>query len=351
MRNPDAELLARLSDHLDDTLRIAVDGARSVALVNFPNHANPGDSAIWLGARASLRRIGVKVKYQAVWDTFSADALRKALPEGPVLLNGGGNFGDLYAGQQGTRERLLKELIGRPIVQLPQSIHFKDPANLERNQRLIADHGRMTIIARDKFSEDLANEKFDARVLLSPDCAFGLKSLLPPRTLPRADQLWVHRVTSDPEYTDHEAPPAPTGVSTESIEWMHPQPDEPEWALQHRLAQKANVLLRTRAQQSPVWAQRLWRPLGATLEPLAWGFTRRGADILGRGRFLVTDKLHGHIMSLLAGIPHVLLDSGYHKARGTYEAWTHTSTLAHWSETGEDAMATALQALGQGDLK
>jgi len=344
MRNPDADLLAGLSDHLDDTLRIALDGARKVALVNFPNHANPGDSAIWLGARASLARIGVKVKYQSVWDTFSVEALKKALPDGPVLINGGGNFGDLYAGQQGTRELIFRELKGRRLVQLPQSIHFRDPANLERNRRLVAEHGQVTIIAREKRTEAIATEKFDARVLLSPDCAFGLGSLRAPRTDPSTDLLWIHRLPGDPEFVDHGAPPA--GLTSEIVEWINPQPVEPAWAIPHRLARKSNLLLRARAQSNPTWARLAWRPLGATLVPLGRGYTLRGVDLLGRGRFLVTDKLHGHIMALLAGVPHVVMDNGYHKVLGTYEAWTHDSELAQWAETGEEAGELALARLG-----
>jgi pyruvyl transferase EpsO len=175
--NPDRALLGSLADRIDDGLRDVLGGARDVALVNFPNHNNPGDSAIWLGARAALRRIGVRVRYQCAWCTYSPGALRRALPDGPVLINGGGNFGDLYAGQQGLRERLLAELTGRRIVQLPQSIHFRERANLDRVRRLVAGHGGVTLIAREQRSKQLAQKEFDADVRLLPDMALALREL------------------------------------------------------------------------------------------------------------------------------------------------------------------------------
>ena len=52
---------------------------------------------------------------------------RRALPDGPILLNGGGNLGDVYARQQGVRERVLEAFVGRPVVQMPQSIWYRDP--------------------------------------------------------------------------------------------------------------------------------------------------------------------------------------------------------------------------------
>ena len=330
-------MLQQLSDRLDATIGESLGGAKNVALVNFPNHGNPGDSALWLGAKASLRRLGAHVRYQCAWDTYSPTALARSLPHGPVLINGGGNFGDLYAGQQGLRERLLAELRGRPIVQLPQSMHFREKTNLDRNRRLVADHGKVTLIAREQESEARFRASFDAPVLLAPDCAFGLRSLRAPKEPPTADILWLHRKPGDAEYVDHGGPPP--DISVVDVEWIDQQPQEPAWRLRHRTARAGNEWLRPRAARDPRWARRVWRPLSWTLDPLGWGFTLRGIDILSRGRFLVTDKLHGHIMATLAGLPHVVMDNSYGKVSATYRSWTHQSELAQWADDGDQARA------------
>jgi pyruvyl transferase EpsO len=340
--NPDSALIAALRSEVDDALRAVLRGARRVALVNFPNHGNPGDPAIWLGTRAALRRIGVRVGYQCAWDTFSAAALRRAVPDGPVLLNGGGNFGDLYKGQQGLREHLLSTVKDHRLVQLPQSIHFRERENLDRVRRLVADHGDVTLLVREYRSRDIAAREFDAEVHLMPDMAFGLGELSLAGS-PREDVVWLHRVPGDPEYVDHGG--LPDGATGSVVEWIHEQPDEPEWRLDHRIARRANVFLRSRAQSDPRWARYAWRPLGATFEPLGHGWVRRGLQILGRGRVLVTDKLHGHVLALLAGVPHVALDNGYGKVSGVHESWTHPSTLARWADSGDEARTLALDLL------
>jgi pyruvyl transferase EpsO len=338
-------LIGHLRTTVDEELRAALRGARRVALVNFPNHGNPGDPAIWLGTRAALRRIGVRAGYQCAWDTFSAAALRRAVPDGPVLLNGGGNFGDLYEGQQGLREHLLSTLRDRRLVQLPQSIHFRERENLDRVRRLVAEHGAVTLLVREHRSRDIAAREFDAEVRLAPDMAFGLGEL-PRLGTPDHDVLWLHRVPGDPEHVEHGG--LPEGVTGSVVEWIHEQPDEPRWRLDHRIAKRANELLRARAQSGDRWARHAWRPLGATFTPLGQGWVLRGLHILGRGRVVVTDKLHGHVLALLAGLPHVVLDNGYGKVSGVHESWTRPSTLAHWAATGDEARELALELLATG---
>ncbi|HYF46726.1 MAG TPA: hypothetical protein VD926_10990, partial [Acidimicrobiales bacterium] len=57
--HPDAPLLAGWSHLVDGVLHDLLPIGTPVALVNFPNHANAGDSAIWLGALVSLSRMQV----------------------------------------------------------------------------------------------------------------------------------------------------------------------------------------------------------------------------------------------------------------------------------------------------
>lgn len=342
--HPDAGLLQDLSARIDAGLRDALGGAREVALVNFPNHGNPGDPAIWLGELAALQRLGVRIRYQCAWCTYSPRALRRALPKhAPVLINGGGNFGDLYAGQQGLRERLLAELTDRRIIQLPQSIHFRDRANLDRVRKLVSDHGNVTLLVREQRSEEVARAEFDADVRLLPDMALALGPLQPPAVSPTTDVLWLHRLPGDPEYVEHGAPdPA---VRSRTVEWLQAVDPEPAWPAPAARARARNEKLLPRCRDDARWAALAWRQLGATFAPLAEGYVRRGLAILGYGRVLVTDKLHGHLLALLAGIPHVVMDNAYGKVSGTYRTWTQPSTLAHWAEDGERAREIARQLL------
>ena len=48
-----------------------------------------------------------------------------------------------------------------------------------------------------------------------------------------------------------------------------------------------------------------------------------GLRLLSRGEIVVTDRLHAHILCLLLGIPHVVLDNSYGKISTFIDAWTN----------------------------
>jgi hypothetical protein len=65
----------------------------------------------------------------------------------------------------------------------------------------------------------------------------------------------------------------------------------------------------------------------------------RGCRILGEGRVVVTDRLHGHILCLLMNIPHVLIGDKYGKIESFYDAWTKSCDLTVWADSLMDALA------------
>ena len=47
-----------------------------------------------------------------------------------------------------------------------------------------------------------------------------------------------------------------------------------------------------------------------------------GFEMLAQAEFVITDRLHGHIMCTLMGIPHVLMDSKLKKNLFLHDTWT-----------------------------
>jgi len=47
-----------------------------------------------------------------------------------------------------------------------------------------------------------------------------------------------------------------------------------------------------------------------------------GFELLASGRFVITDRLQGHVMSTILGVPHVLMDSKLGKNLNSHDAWT-----------------------------
>lgn len=322
-----------------------LDGAREVALVNFPNHGNPGDPAIWLGSRRLLAELGVRVGYSCAWWDFDAASLRAAVGAAPVLLNGGGNFGDLYAGQQGTRVEVLRTLRDNPVVQLPQSIHFAEPANEAAMADLLAAHPDVRMMVRERNAERIARERLGVDPAFSPDHALGLGALQ--RTGPaRIPILWLARVPGDPEYVPHAEP---EGEDVRRVEWLHGvTEDEAGWDAVGRLALRMNRGVQDRWRPGRTGSGALHAVAARTYVPLAWRWVRRGVDLLSSAEVVVTDKLHGHILSTLLGIPNVVLDNSYGKVSGTLEAWTGDLPGVHRATDGEHALELARGLVGSG---
>jgi pyruvyl transferase EpsO len=293
-----------------------------------------------------LDRLGCQVRYQSNYASFDPRALGRAHPDGPILINGGGNFGDLYAGQQGARERVLRELRDRRIIQLPQSIHFRDMDNTKRVSQLIAAHGNVTLMLREDRSFDFAREHFDADLVRCPDMAFGLGSLSRP-VAPRVDVAWIARPDHDVEWRD----PGPMPVRSDSmtfddVDWTGTLGTEQlSWTGRSRRLLAVNQRLMSDGEPSPLVRRWAWRALASTFEPLAQVWVDRGLGLISGGRVVVTDRLHGHILALLLDVPHVILDNATGKVRSTFETWTSPAPNAIFADSAEDALRAARRLL------
>jgi pyruvyl transferase EpsO len=65
----------------------------------------------------------------------------------------------------------------------------------------------------------------------------------------------------------------------------------------------------------------------------------RGLDLLARGRTVVTDRLHAHILSFMMDIPHVALDNDYGKVSSFIEAWTSASPSVQTATNPGEALS------------
>ena len=71
--------------------------------------------------------------------------------------------------------------------------------------------------------------------------------------------------------------------------------------------------------------------------------------MLSKGRAVITDRLHAHILCVLLGIPHVVLDNSYGKVRSFYDTWTSDCDLAYWSDSAAEALTIALALAKPGE--
>jgi pyruvyl transferase EpsO len=320
-----AALVDRLGRRIDDVLRPLLALDEPLALLDFPSFPNVGDSCIWLGTVRYLRGLGVeRLCYTADSRTYAREHLQSVIGRGTILLSGGGNLGDLWPVHQPLREDVIAAFPRNRIIQLPQSIHFCDPAALARARDAFDRHPDFVLLVRDERSLEVARNDFRSPSLLCPDMALALGMLARPSP-PSRSVVWLAR-------GDHEALarpiPAVLPAGVERLDW----PRDGHGPL---------VSLNRLGRALPFGSRALWplrAPLSRLYEPLAARRVTRGCRILAAAHTVVTDRLHAHILCLLLGIPHFLLDNSYGKNRGFYETWTRACDIARWCDDPSEAL-------------
>jgi exopolysaccharide biosynthesis predicted pyruvyltransferase EpsI len=285
----------------DDTLTILsglLARGQRVALVDFPNHENSGDSLIFLGQLAYLRRLGVHVDYIADASRYSPSDLRALVPNGPILIQGGGNFGDRWEYMQSMRERVISDFPDRQIIQLPQGIDFEMGPRLEQAQRILNAHPNLTLLIRDHAGVERTRELFrNATIKFCPDMAFGYGHIKPAREAD-LDAVVLRRNDSESLAGGFSMRPA---IGHVDLDWGLTGPVKLlAWALR---------LPGAVAKRVPALAVVLYPVQRFAYLGLATINVRHAAGILSRGRLVVTDRLHATVMSALMGKPVVAMDN------------------------------------------
>ncbi|HEX6644742.1 MAG TPA: polysaccharide pyruvyl transferase family protein [Gemmatimonadales bacterium] len=311
------DVLAQMRARIDSVLAPLVPKGAPVALLDFPDAGDAGDAAIWVGQLEALRARDIREpRYVATVETYDPLELRRHCPDGPILLSGGATFGDVFPRHQELREKVLHDFPDRRIVQLPQSIEFRSASALDAARRIVAGHRDFTLLVRSARSLDVAR-RFDAPSALCPDLAARMRTPAGPPAAQRR-LLWI--------MANGKRPPGSAAEGIESAEWPG---DEPS------LARRAVTWIHDRP--------RALAALGRRLPPLyrrvAEARVRRGAVLLQQARALATDRIHVHLMALMAGIPHCLMDDGSGTVGAYYETWTKGAGGVAWCESADEAAA------------
>jgi exopolysaccharide biosynthesis predicted pyruvyltransferase EpsI len=321
-KNSSQSLVDELQDLVHKQLLDLV-SEQPLAILDFPDIRNCGDSAIWLGELAYLaKRHGKRPAYVSRMHDFSARALARAVPDGPIFIHGGGNFGDVWGAHQDFREHVLERFPDRQVVQFPQSIHYKSAERIEASKRAIGRHKDFVLLVRDTNSLEFAETHFDCAVRLCPDMAFCIGPIQAAR--PEFPVLAMLRAdlekAGDSDLLDLGDTPVEDWI-TESKGRV-------------RLAKAlggASALLARRPRETRL----------RSLDAAAHNRFQRGIRQISRAQVIVTDRLHVHICSLLLGKPHAVLDNSYGKIRRFMDTFSGSTTLAYRAESLDDGIAWA----------
>jgi pyruvyl transferase EpsO len=339
------ELIENLQSTIESEVRQHVSSNDNIALIGFPDYWNAGDSAIWLGAKKVLDNIGCKLSYACGREDYDKAVMASRLQSGKILLLGGGNLGDIWPTEQTFREDILQDFPDNEIIQLPQSICFQDDSALARFRQLCYKHGKFHCMVRDLQSLKIVSQQLELPHSLCPDMAFGLGSL--PRTSPAiTDILWLARTDKEKRAIFDDGLTRKEDVSSHTYliqDWVSLNQDETDDSRQANNLKVVIGSLHDSLAELP--SEQSINSLLCAYDDLAQVRLDRGLRILSQGRTVITDRLHGYILSLLLEIPHIAMDNSYGKVSTGIVTWTHPCPISYFTNDSSEALAYAEKLL------
>jgi pyruvyl transferase EpsO len=302
--------LTEVKQILQSRLDAVIDNGHSAIFVDYPVYGNVGDLLIYLGSEQWISDKGFDVIGRWSMDNFP---FRPLPPDVIIICQGGGNWGDIYRHQR-FREKLIRRYQSNKIVVLPQSIHYEAASSIGTTQTALANHEDLHLFLRDQESARFCEEHFPrANTYTAPDMATWLypldKTLDIPFKTPRSERtLYLLRKDREARSEEYDFNPRPD----DSVrDWSDLLPFEVTAA---RIARAIPFFARGQFLGNSL--SKGWRLFAGTV-------ARNAAVQLQQYGFVVTSRLHGHILATLLDIPNIVVDNSYGKLSRYHSAW-HT---------------------------
>ncbi|MFA9441835.1 polysaccharide pyruvyl transferase family protein [Uliginosibacterium sp. sgz301328] len=300
-RGSDAEAMRAIKDRLADITRY-VPQDRPVVYLDYPMYLNVGDLLIMQGTEKFFADYGYNVVMRASGVNYSPAMGRRIPRDATIVLQGGGNFGDLYPDHQHMRESIIANFPDHKIVVFPMNVQFMSEAERQRSAAIFRQHPDLTLLVRDEASLEDLYGAFSRRVVLMPDMAHQLwdDHYVPPDAL--RDTLYLIR-------RDIEAVPGQSGRDS-SFDWDDLISDARKHS--YRMICKGMRLEGMTAQQFG---------MGRAWYRFCDGLVGEMRNVFEAHREVVTSRMHGCIFAALLKKPVRFADNSYGKLGRYYDLW------------------------------
>lgn len=284
---------------------------RDYVYLDLPYYNNIGDSLIWAGTKAFLKQFPYKCLYSTNFVNYDESRMNNT---SLILLQGGGNFGDLYSCFNDFRKDVIRIHPTQRVIILPQTVYYRDERNLQADADFYKHYPNVTICARDQVSYTFLKQHFTVnQILLVPDMAFCIPDTgFHTNDAAVKPNLYLKRV--DKEYQDCKY------IFPDKVE-IHDWPTfeyDPLCYKINRYVQIINGKLDhiLKMHLKPMMDDWIWKNL---LLPYN---VKTGIKFLSCYNKVYTTRLHVAILSILLHKDSVyLLDNSYGKLRSFYQTW------------------------------
>lgn len=304
--------LRRLSN-LDKIKYFFLSRTSDFILLDTPLHGNVGDHAIVQTQKQIIRDMGARVvEIPRAELMLREKAFAKVISTGKTLIVPGGGFlGCLWEEEEEQFRRILKGFPDHAIVVFPQTVTFdlvtkEGRAFFEESKEIYSSHKKLTLFVRDKASLDFMKEnmpKVDCRLV--PDIVTIFKPKA--QAFTRRNILFCFRDDKEKNLNDElkdklyavvrEKYPDEEIVTTDTVLSQAIYPAERENAVDSKISEFA------------------------------------------ASRLVVTDRLHGMIMSAITATPCIAFNNANGKVKAQYDWLKNNKYLTVVSDSEEFAKA------------
>lgn len=273
--------------------------------IDLPFYQNIGDILIWEGTEHFLASLPYKCLYKASIETFNNPNLSN---DTIILLQGGGNFGDLWIAHQDFRLRIIKEYPNNKIIILPQTVYYNNLNKIKEEAIVFHSHKNLTICVRDCNSFNLLREyNVCKNIMLLPDMAFCIptKILYYHRKKTKNSTLFIRR--KDKELQDN--------INYNNFIKQKGKIISSDWPTYENendpIVQKFWMLKDISIEKWKEYAEEIFKP----------HLIKKGVEFISPHEKIYSTRLHGAILSILLDKPTFLFDNSYGKNYSFYETW------------------------------
>lgn len=282
-------------------VRLFTCAGKGLLLVGTPLHGNIGDQAIVLGEIEYFKRSFPQYRLIEVPSRVLVgnERLWKSLAwrTRAVLIHGGGFFGTLWADEDEMLRRSLEAFSAFPIIVMPQTLYFEkgeeDP-KIEEYQRIIASCPQISICVRERESFALAKRLFGRdKVYLVPDMVLNLDSAV------------------------LDLPEEKSGRSSGGVRVLFCLRQDKEGTVNAR--EKERLREAVEASVPTIKVEETDTVIAGRVSPsMRRRVVKQKVEEFGAADLVVTDRLHGMVLSAISGTPTIALGSRSPKVEGVY---------------------------------
>lgn len=296
-------IFAELKDYID----------RDYVLLDVPDYDNIGDNLIWEGELEFLKNF----KFNKLYEASYLFQMQKKIPSNAlILMQGGGNFGDIYLKTQQERLKIIRNNLEKRILIFPQTLHYQNKENIKKDAEIINQHPDLILCVRDVPSQDLAKDYFpNAIIKLLPDMAFCIDPdrFFHPKGDPNKNLLLKRR---DGELG--EIPEIPS--KSDILDWPpFNLSKEERWAKIQRDRRLDKIA--KKLQEFFLFRSFVDSKYGIKGRNRREKYIQMGVEFFQPYEKIYTTRLHGLILGILMGKEMIVLDNSYGKLSNFSNQW------------------------------